>query len=123
MEWPALSSNRMGLGTLTHTPTGGRASPSKGADMIYVAMTDRFLSGWGEAVNKVNKFIVQCEKYEQALTIERNAKQRSEMKYVNICLNKPRQKRNQLLSFRNYDELGEVWKKGGQPCTSPSTPE
>ena len=87
----------------------------KGADMIYVAMTDRFLSGWGEAVNKVNKFIVQCETYEQALTIERNAKQRSEMKYVNICLNKPRQKRNQLLSFRNYDELGEVWKKGGQP--------
>ena len=39
MEWPALSSNRIGLGTLTHTPTGGSASPSKGADMRQLTTT------------------------------------------------------------------------------------
>jgi hypothetical protein len=53
---------------------------------IYVTMTDKFFSGWGMAANKTNKFIVVCDSWKDAETIERNAKKRSEMKYINICI-------------------------------------
>jgi len=77
----------------------------------YVSMTDKFMSGWGYAKDKINKFIIECENFEQAETIERNARSRSEMKYINICCNKPRNKRGYLLSFRTYEEMGAIWKK------------
>lgn len=79
--------------------------------MYYVTMTDNFLSGWGMAQNKKNKFIVECETYQQAETIERNAKKRNEMKYVNICSSRPRYGANVLESWKKFDELGEIWKK------------
>ena len=78
---------------------------------FYVTMTDKFMSGWGEATNKTNKFIIVCDSWEQAETIERNAKKRSEMKYINICINKPRYGANVVESWRNFDDLGEVWTK------------
>ena len=28
----------------------------------YVTMTDKFMSGWGEAAGKVNKLVIECEK-------------------------------------------------------------
>lgn len=74
-------------------------------------MTDKFLSGWGMAQNKTNKFIVECENWEQAQTIERNAHRRSEMKYINICINKPRYGANVLESWKTFDELGGMWKE------------
>ena len=77
----------------------------------YVSMTDKFMSGWGYAKDKINKFIIECENFEQAETIERNAQLRSEMKYINICSNKPRNRQGYLLSFRTYEELGSIWKK------------
>ncbi len=81
------------------------------AKKIYVTMTDKFLSGWGNATNKTNKFIVECENWEQAQTIKRNAQRRSEMKYINICINKPRYGANVLESWETFDELGDIWKK------------
>jgi hypothetical protein len=78
---------------------------------FYVTMTDKFMSGWGEATNKTNKFIIICDSLEQAEKIERNAKKRSEMKYINICINKPRYGANVVESWRNFDDLGEVWTK------------
>ncbi len=81
------------------------------AKKIYVTMTDKFMSGWGMATNKTNKFIVECENWEQAQTIERNAQRRSEMKYINICINKPRYGANVLESWKTFDELGDIWKK------------
>ena len=79
---------------------------------IYVSMTDKFLSGWGRATNKTNKFIIICDTMEQAETIERNAQKRSEMKYINICLTKPRYNQNRYeLSYRTFDELGAIWKQ------------
>ena len=78
---------------------------------FYVSMTDTFMSGWGMAKNKTNKYVVECDTYEQAVTIERNAKQRSEMKYVNICGKKPSYGSNYLMSLNHYDDLGDVWKK------------
>lgn len=77
----------------------------------YVTMTDKFMSGWGMAKGKTNKFIVVCESYLDAETIQRNAEKRSEMKYVNITRNKPRYGKNVLESWKTFDELGEIWKK------------
>lgn len=77
----------------------------------FVTMTDKFMSGWGMAQGKTNKFIVVCENYAQALTIERNAQKRNEMKYINICTSKPRYGRNVVESWRHFAELGEIWKQ------------
>ena len=44
---------------------------------IYVTMTDKFMSGWGNATNKTNKFIVVCDTWKDAETIKRNAQKRS----------------------------------------------
>ena len=82
------------------------------ANNIYVTMTNKFMSGWGKAENKVNKFIVVCETIEQARTIERNAKERNEMKYINICFTKPYYHKDRYFeSVRSYDELGAIWKE------------
>tara|TARA_R100000656_G_C3873371_1_gene112704 strand:- start:297 stop:530 length:234 start_codon:yes stop_codon:yes gene_type:complete len=71
----------------------------------YVSMTDRFMSGWGLAKDKINKFIVICDNFKDAETIENLARKRSEMKYINICGHKPRNKSGYLLSFRNFNEI------------------
>ena len=55
----------------------------------YVTMTDKFMSGWGWAKDKINKLVLECASLEEATTVERNARDRSEMKYVNICSKKP----------------------------------
>ena len=52
--------------------------------MYYVTMTDNFMSGWGLARNKTNKLVIECDDMNQAMLIEKNAKLRSEMRYVNI---------------------------------------
>lgn len=77
----------------------------------YVTMTDKFMSGWGMAEGKTNKFIVACETYEQARNIERNAHRRSEMKHIAIRSTKPYYRGNVLPSWKTYDELGDIWKK------------
>ena len=63
----------------------------------YVSMTDKFLSGWGMADHKTNKLVIECDSYDEALIVEQNAKNRSEMKYINICFNKPNRQRRILL--------------------------
>jgi hypothetical protein len=55
----------------------------------WVSMTDRFMSGWGLAKDKINKLVLECETYEIAEFIANKARNRSEMKYINICINKP----------------------------------
>jgi hypothetical protein len=78
----------------------------------YVSMTDKFMSNWGMSEGKTNKYIVECETFEQAETIERNANKRSDMKYINISSNKPYyNKRDYLISLVSYSDLGEIWKK------------
>ena len=79
--------------------------------MYFVTMTDKFLSGWGRAEGKINKFVVACYSYEQAETIERNAHKRNEMKYINITSKKPYYPAGRyLVSWKKYDELGQIWK-------------
>lgn len=74
-------------------------------------MTDKFMSGWGMAANKKNKFIVICDNWQQAETIQRNAEKRSEMKYINVCVTKPRYGANVLETWKTFNELGTIWTK------------
>lgn len=37
---------------------------------IFVSFTDRFLSGWGEAVGKVHKQVIICDNWAEADKIE-----------------------------------------------------
>ena len=55
----------------------------------WVTMTDKFMSGWGKAENRINKLVISCYSYDEALTVEKNASNRSEMKHVNIRSTKP----------------------------------
>ena len=81
--------------------------------MLYVTMTDKFMSGWGMAEGKTNKYIVECNTWRMAYQIQQAAKQRPEMKYVNICVNKPHyNKRYYYESWKKASELGTIWTNG-----------
>jgi len=78
----------------------------------YVCMTDKFMSGWGKARNKINKLVIGCNTYEEAHTIQKNAMNRPEMKYVNITGNKPRYNKNRYyVSYMDFSEMGDIWTK------------
>lgn len=74
-----------------------------------MTMTDKFMSGWGMAKGMTNKLIIQCQTIEQAEQIERVARYRDEMTYVNIRITKPYYRANILASWKTWDELGEIW--------------
>lgn len=76
---------------------------------FYVTMTDKFMSGWGMAEGKTNKLIIECDTIEQALQIERAARRRSEMRYVNIRTTKPYYGSHVLESWKSWGDLGEIW--------------
>jgi cell division protein FtsL len=73
--------------------------------MFYVTMTDKFMSGWGHAQNKTNKLIIECNTIDEAEQIERAARRRSEMKYVNICARRPRYGTHVLESWKTYADM------------------
>lgn len=78
----------------------------------YVTMTDKFMSGWGMAYNKTNKLVIECNSMDDAIIIERNARKRSEMKYVNIVYKKPCYNSKKVMtSHKQFSEMGEIWKK------------
>ena len=57
--------------------------------MYYVTMTDKFMSGWGQAQGKDNKLVITCETIQEAQIVEANALRRREMKHVNIRTTRP----------------------------------
>ena len=50
----------------------------------YVSMTDRFMSGWGHAEDKINKLVMSCDSYSEALTVRENAENRSDMEDLEV---------------------------------------
>ena len=80
---------------------------------VYVTMTDKFMSGWGCSEGKINKYVIECESHQQAQICAKNARLRSEMKYINIVSKKPyyNQKRY-LVSLKKFSDLGSIWTKG-----------
>ena len=77
--------------------------------VFYVTMTDKYLSGWGMSENKTNKLIIECHTIEQAEQVERAARYRDEMRYVNIRMTKPHYGPNVLETWKTWDDLGPVW--------------
>jgi hypothetical protein len=52
-------------------------------------MTDKFMSGWGNAKGRINKLIFICDTVDEAKIVFKNAGERSDMKFINICYKKP----------------------------------
>jgi len=77
----------------------------------YVTMTDKFMSGWGYASGKTNKMIVECATYDQAAQIARAARNRSEMRRVNIRQTRPYYGSHILASWKSFDDLHGSWKE------------
>lgn len=74
--------------------------------MYYVTMTDSFMSGWGRAKDRINKFVVACDNYSQAEEIYEKASKRGEMKYVRIARKMPYYSPGRyLVSYREYREI------------------
>ena len=79
----------------------------------YVTMTDKFLSGWGKAKDKINKVVIQCDSLEEAKTVEENARSRSDMKRINIATKKPYyNKDSHLVTFRTKSDWPKWFEKG-----------
>ena len=88
------------------------SSETIGNKKWYVTMTDKFMSGWGRARGKINKYVVGCNTYKQAMTIMRNARRRSEMIYINYTSRKPYyDRRRYIVSYVTYKSLGKIWKR------------
>ena len=47
-------------------------------------MTDKFMSGWGEADNKINKLVFTCKDIQEARIVKDNAEHRTDQKHINI---------------------------------------
>lgn len=51
----------------------------------YVTMNDKTLSGWGGAVGRISKFIIECDTLEQAEEVEAVARRDHwNMKHIHI---------------------------------------
>lgn len=77
----------------------------------YVTMTDSFMSGWGLAEEKINKLVFECKNNLEAQIVYDNAKNRTDMKYVNICFYKPYYNKKQYLTQYENKETYPHWYK------------
>ncbi len=77
-------------------------------------MTDKFMSGWGHAEGKKNKLVIECDSYQEAEIVQDNARNRSEMIYINIVVGrKPYFNKNRF--YTNYHDKHDysAWFKEG----------
>ena len=73
---------------------------------FYVTMTDTFMSGWGQAENKINKLVIGCKTRQEAKTVAQNARRRHDMKDINTVSIKPiYQKHTHLVSFKTKEDM------------------
>jgi hypothetical protein len=80
--------------------------------MYYVTMTDKFMSGWGDARDKTNKLVIECATYSDAALIAKNARLRREMRRVNIRSTRPYYSpASTVTSWKSFDELSGPWKE------------
>lgn len=77
---------------------------------LFVRMTDKFMSGWGDAAGKTNVLVVKCDTLEQAEQIETAAGRRDEMNRIEIMSSHPCSRANVLFTDRHYDDMGSLWK-------------
>ena len=66
---------------------------------VYVAMTDRFMSGWGPSENLRNRHIILCDDWDTACAVADRAEGRSEMSRVTVSRERPRGRGGVLFSW------------------------
>ena len=57
--------------------------------MIYVTMTDRFMSGWGLSEGKINKLVFECSDRMEAERVMDYAERRKDQSYINLRTTRP----------------------------------
>ena len=83
--------------------------------MYWVSMTDNFMSGWGHAKNKINKLVLSCKNFKEAEIVERNARDRSEMKHINICSKKPYYNKTHYYTSYYNNSDAKTWYQENRP--------
>ncbi len=84
------------------------------ATIGYVVATDRFMSGWGNAPER-SIFAVAVSNMAEARIVERNMRNRSEMKYVRWWSKdtRPRLNNGDHLSITGKTSAGRFFIEGG----------
>jgi len=78
-------------------------------------MTDRFMSGWGKSQDQINKLIISCYNYSEALIVKENADNRSDMEDIKIHDSKPEFSDRYMVQYHGRDEGGyESWFEEGR---------
>ena len=73
---------------------------------FYVSMTDNFMSGWGEAKDRIAKFIIVCDTFDVAEKVQSHFKKIDCMKNVRISKTKPQfDLRIYQVTFRDFSEI------------------
>ena len=93
----------------TEEERGASLNKAEEERIYYVTMTDKFMSGWGEAKGKINKLIFVCHGYEEAKIVADNAHCRTEMKHINICANKPHYNKDRYYTQFKDNEDYNSW--------------
>jgi len=77
--------------------------------MLYVNMTDKFMSGWGGASNGRSHYCVRCETLTQANAIEKAAQARPEMIRVTVAQAPRKGRRGDHVTVEDVSDLGGPW--------------
>lgn len=80
----------------------------------YVTMTDKFMSGWGEADGKINKLIFECDSRQEAHIVAENAEARGDQKYINILASKPYYTPSRYYAQTKTKEEYPAWYEAGR---------
>ena len=73
----------------TEEERGASLNKAEEERIHYVTMTDRYMSGWGESKGRINKLVFVCHEYKEAMVVEDNARNRLDMKCINVRSTKP----------------------------------
>jgi len=79
------------------------------AKKYYVTMTDKALSGWGMAKNKINKLVFECVNTEEVDNVIKVAESKPEMKYINVSTRKPKYNQNRYYVSFKTRETAKAW--------------
>ena len=91
-----------------------RSAEDVTATRFFVVATNKFMSGWGHA-NGCSLFAVPCKSLDQALIVEQNMRNRSEMLRVRVVGfdYRPRLYSGDHLSIRDMSDCDRFYTPGG----------
>lgn len=83
---------------------------------LYVQAIDTFMSGWGEAKNKLNLYVIPCDDRIQASIAIENLRNRGDMKAIQTVTVCPKSDEKYLVSMARqghvYHTKGAIKREG-----------